>query len=143
MNSSLKLHGIATVNLWAADIPAAQQWYSQIFGIEPYFVRPPAPEPPAYIEYRVGDYSQELGIVDSKYALPGTAGSPAGAVVYWHVDDVPAAVQRLVSMGATEREAPADRGEGFITATVVDPFGNILGVMFNPHYLEVRAGQAL
>ena len=27
--------------------------------------------------------------------------------------------------------------EGFITASVVDPFGNVLGIMYNPHYLEV------
>ena len=30
-----------------------------------------------------------------------------------------------------------DRGHGFVTASVVDPFGNILGFMNNPHYLEV------
>lgn len=40
-------------------------------------------------------------------------------------------------MGAKEYEAPMDCGEGFITASVVDPFGNILGIMHNPHYLEV------
>lgn len=25
----------------------------------------------------------------------------------------------------------------FVTAAVLDPFGNILGVMYNPHYLEI------
>ena len=40
-------------------------------------------------------------------------------------------------MGATQLEPPQDRGDGFITATVVDPFGNILGIMYNPHYLEI------
>jgi hypothetical protein len=24
-----------------------------------------------------------------------------------------------------------------VTAAVVDPFGNVLGVMYNPHYLEM------
>jgi hypothetical protein len=24
-----------------------------------------------------------------------------------------------------------------VTASVVDPFGNVLGVMSNPHYLEI------
>jgi hypothetical protein len=24
-----------------------------------------------------------------------------------------------------------------VTAAVVDPFGNVLGVMYNPHYLEI------
>jgi hypothetical protein len=40
-------------------------------------------------------------------------------------------------MGATQHEPPRDRGRGFITATAIDPFGNLLGVMYNPHYLEV------
>jgi hypothetical protein len=40
-------------------------------------------------------------------------------------------------MGATQLEAPVDRSEGYITASVVDLFGNILGIMYNPHYLEV------
>jgi len=40
-------------------------------------------------------------------------------------------------MGAKQLEAPHDRRQGFITASVVDPFGNILGIMYNPHYLEV------
>ena len=43
-------------------------------------------------------------------------------------------------MGATEYQPLTERGTGFITASVVDPFGNILGVMYNPHYLEVLAG---
>jgi len=28
---------------------------------------------------------------------------------------------------------------GFVTASVVDPFGNVLGLMRSPHYLEVLA----
>ncbi len=57
--------------------------------------------------------------------------------MYWHVDDVKATLQKLLKMGAQQHEAPTDRGHGFITAAVVDPFGNILGIMYNPHYLEV------
>ncbi len=46
--------------------------------------------------------------------------------------------QRLLEHGATELQPITKRGdEGFVTASVVDPFGNILGVMTNPHYLEV------
>lgn len=49
--------------------------------------------------------------------------------------DLPAALQRLVSMGAKEHQPIIDRGgQGFVTASVVDPFGNILGIMTNPHY---------
>ena len=31
---------------------------------------------------------------------------------------------------------------GFVTASVVDPFGNVLGIMYNPHYVETVAGRA-
>lgn len=60
-------------------------------------------------------------------------------MAFWHVDDLPATLERLLSLGAKEREAPTERGHGFVTATVIDPFGNILGIMSNPHYLEVLA----
>jgi predicted enzyme related to lactoylglutathione lyase len=106
-------------------------------GIEPYFNRPP------YIEFRLGDYQHELGILDRRYSQaepsPGPRPGPAGAVVYWHVDDAAAAVERLVSLGAREFEAPRDFGEGFIGTSVVDPFGNILAMMHNPHYLDILA----
>jgi predicted enzyme related to lactoylglutathione lyase len=57
-------------------------------------------------------------------------------VIYWAVDDVRASFERLLSLGATVHEEPVERGPGFVTASVVDPFGNILGVMFNQHYLD-------
>ena len=68
------------------------------------------------------------------------APSGPGAVMYWQVDDLAATVDRLLSMGAAEYEQITARGDtSFVTASVVDPFGNILGVMTNPHYLEVLA----
>ncbi|HEX2037830.1 MAG TPA: hypothetical protein VHS99_26970, partial [Chloroflexota bacterium] len=51
--------------------------------------------------------------------------------------DVPATLERLMAMGAAPHQPPRDSGQGFISASVVDPFGNILGVMYNPHYVEV------
>jgi predicted enzyme related to lactoylglutathione lyase len=65
----------------------------------------------------------------------------AGVVLYWHVDDVDAVLKKAVSIGAKQLEAPQDRGHGFITATLVDPFGNILGIMYNPHYLDMLAAR--
>ena len=134
------LRGIATVSLYAADLAAAQRWYTELLGMEPYFNRP------GYIEFRIGDYQHELGIIDSKYAPDGAtvspAGatvSPAGAIVYWHVDDLPATLEKVLALGARAHGAITERGAGFITASVVDPFGNILGIMTNPHYLDVLA----
>ena len=92
---------------------------------------------PGYIEFRIGDYQHELGIIDRRYAPAGAPDGPGGEIVFWHVDDVAAAVARLLSLGAKEYEPITERGDGFVTASVVDPFGNILGVMYNAHYLEV------
>jgi len=30
-----------------------------------------------------------------------------------------------------------ERGPGFVTASVVDPFGNILSVMYNQHFVDM------
>jgi len=122
-------------------VTAAQRWYTELLGIEPYFVCP-IEGTPAYVEFRIGDYQHELGIVDRRFAAHGRPDQAGGAVVYWHVDDVPASFDRLVSLGATVHEKPVERGPGFVTASVVDPFENILGVMYNEHYLDILESQA-
>jgi catechol 2,3-dioxygenase-like lactoylglutathione lyase family enzyme len=128
------LRGLSTVNFFAADHAAARQWYTEFLGVEPYFERP------GYVEFRVGDYQHELGIIDSAF-VPGMGNDGrAGGIVYWHVDDLEATFQRLLSMGAREHDGPRDRGtKGFRTASVIDPFGNLMGIMINPHYLEILA----
>ncbi|GAA4283311.1 VOC family protein [Brevibacterium daeguense] len=135
--------GFATVSFYADDLSAAREWYAELFGLAPYYAFPHPPAPPAYLEFRVGDDEDELGIIDRKYAPQGAAGgpegrpSPGGAVVFWHVDDLPAIVEKLLAMGAAEYEPVTERESGFTTASFVDPFGNILGVMHNPHFLEM------
>jgi predicted enzyme related to lactoylglutathione lyase len=89
------------------------------------------------VEFRIGDYQHELGIIDRRFTPPGLAAGPGGAVVYWHVEDVAATLDRLVVLGATPLEALIERGPGFVTASVVDPFGNVLGIMHNRHYLDI------
>ena len=126
------LRGFALVSYWADDLEAAKEWYAELLGIEPYFERP------GYCEFRVGDYQHELGLIDSRYEPEAATAGPGGAVLYWHVDDVAAAFERMLSMGASAYEAFTHRGQaGFVTASMVDPFENVLGVMYNPHYLEV------
>lgn len=136
-NETTSRRGLATVSFWAADLDAATDWYTQLLGIEPYFIRPPAPAPTAYVEFHAGDYQHEIGIIDSSYAPTSAATTPGGAVVYWHLDDLKGTYEKLLAMGAVEYQPPTDREEGFTTAAVVDPFGNVLGIMHNPHYLDV------
>lgn len=131
--------GFATITFYADDLAAARDWYTELLGIEAYYAYPHAPEQPAYVEFRVGDDEDELGFVDRKYAPGNKPTDPGGAVLFWHVDDLPATVAKLLAMGAKEYEPITEREAGFVTASVVDPFGNVLGVMHNPHYLEMLA----
>ena len=61
------LRGLSTVVYFAADVPAAVTWYSEMLGTEPYFRRD-AGGRPAYVEFRIGDYQHELGLLDSRFA---------------------------------------------------------------------------
>lgn len=58
-----------------------------------------------------------------------------------HVDDVAEMLKKVLAKGAKEYEPLINREAGFVTASVVDPFGNILGLMCNPHYLEILASK--
>ena len=136
----MTLRGFATLNIWADDVPAAAAWYTELVGVAPYFERPGPDGRPAYVEFRIGDYQAELGIIDRRWAPPGASAEPGGVLMNWHVDDIEATMARLLAMGAKEYQPITPRGEGFVTAAVIDPFGNVLGVMYNPHYLEILAG---
>jgi len=104
------------------DLTKAKAWYSKVLGIEPYF------DQPFYVGFNVGGY--ELGL-DPDPSSPAGAG---GVVVYWGVSDADAALKRLLSLGAAERTDVQDVGEGIRVATVLDPFGNVFGVIENPHF---------
>ncbi len=133
------LRGMATVNYWADDLKAARKWYEELFGLEAYF-NYPSVEEPAYVEFRLGDDEDEFGIIDRKYAPKSMQAGPGGAVMLWHVDDIEATFKKLLDAGAKEYEPITRRSSDFITASVVDPFGNVVGIMNNPHWIELHGG---
>lgn len=115
--------GLRTAAYAVEDLQAAKEWYSKVLGFEPYF------DEPFYVGFNVGGY--ELGLHP---AGDGTPTGLGGATVYWGVDDIEAAVARLTELGATAHGAILDVGEGILVASVVDPFGNLLGVIKNPNF---------
>lgn len=131
------LRGLANLNLVADDMPAAVAWYADVLGAQPYFVRP-EDGPVEYAEWRFGDDEDELALMSSAYrpALDG----PGGAIVSLHVDDVAAALASLVERGAAVFEPLIERGDGFVTASIADPFGNVLGLMHSPHWAARHDG---
>ncbi|MDN5758614.1 MAG: VOC family protein [Tomitella sp.] len=126
------LKGLTTMVLTADDVDAAAEWYADFLGQAPYFRQPPE-GPAAYVEFRIGPDEDELGIMDRSYSPEGTtAGS--SSVTHWHVDDVAKALTDLVGRGATVHTPATPRGPEFVTASVIDPFGNVLGLMYSPHW---------
>jgi predicted enzyme related to lactoylglutathione lyase len=115
--------GLRTVIYHAPDLARTKAWYSEVLGIEPYF------DQPFYVGFNVGGY--ELGLDPDASSTPGGNG---GIAAYWGVVDAEATLRRLIGLGAKERSAVQEVGEGIRVATVLDPFGNILGVIENPHF---------
>lgn len=116
------IKGLRTAVYKVADLEAAKTWYSKILGIEPYF------DEPFYVGYNVGGY--ELGLDPDQTGV--TVGNSVG--VYWGVDDVSSAIEKWRSEGVVINDEPADVGGGIIVASALDPFGNVFGIIQNPHF---------
>lgn len=114
--------GLRTAKYEVQDMAKAKQWYSKALGMEPYF-----DQPEFYVGYNVGGY--DLGLVPAPKAQTKRA---AAGVAYWGVQDAHAAYKRLMELGATPVEAVQDVGGGMLVGEVRDPFGNILGIIYNP-----------
>jgi catechol 2,3-dioxygenase-like lactoylglutathione lyase family enzyme len=116
---AIALEGLRTVIYPAPVLDASKAWWTTFLGFGPYF------DEPFYVGFDVGGY--ELGL------LP-TADPADGALTYWGVADVAAAVVAAVAEGATEHTPAAEVGDGIVTATVRTPPGAILGLIHNPHF---------
>lgn len=112
------LLGLRTAIYHVEDIAAAKLWYMKVLGFPPYF------DQPFYVGFNVGGY--ELGLT------PDGGSQAVGA--YWGVKDIEAAHARLLELGAEPRNDVQDVGEGIRTADVVDPWGNVFGLIENPHF---------
>jgi len=116
--------GLRTVIYPVADLAAGKAFYTQVLGVAPYF------DQPFYVGYSVGGF--ELGLVPD-----GTPG-PGGASALWGTPDAAAELARLAGLGAAVHEPVKDVGEGIKVAAVRDPFGNVFGIIENPHF-DVKA----
>jgi len=118
--------GLRTVIYPAPDLAGATDWYAKVLGHGPYF------DQPFYVGFAVGGF--ELGLVPD--AEPGVQGSRA----LWGVDDADRELARLVELGGAIVEPVTEVGEGIRVASVRDPFGNLFGIIQNPHFkaAEVR-----
>jgi predicted enzyme related to lactoylglutathione lyase len=125
------IKGLATVIYHVADLDRAKAWYSKAFQTTPYF------DQPFYVGFTIKGY--ELGLDSDRTG--GSAG-PGGSVPYWRVDEIDAAVRHFAGAGAVVVAQAKDVGDGIKVATVSDPFGNLIGLIENPHFALPTSGDA-
>ena len=109
-------YGIKTVLHPVSDLATAKAMYTALLGV------PPQTDGPYYVGFEAA--GQQIGLV------PG--GGPQGMtspVAYWHVTDIEAKITELTAAGATVKEAAHEVGGGRTVATVIDPDGNVLGLL--------------
>lgn len=116
------IKGLRTVIYQVDDLEKAKNWYSQILGFAPYF------DEPFYVGFNVGGF--ELGLdPNGENVAKGN-----NATAYWGVENVQAATEKLQSLGAETVAESTNVGEGIYVAQFKDPFGNVFGIIENPHF---------
>lgn len=115
--------GLRTVVYRVPDLAAAKAWYAEAFRAEPYF------DQPFYVGFNIGGY--ELGLLPDDTE---PAHSADNVSVHWGVEDIEAEVARLIEAGATANEPPTNVGGPIVVASVKDPWGNLLGLIYNPTF---------
>lgn len=115
--------GLRTTIYRVSDMEKATEWYSKAFDTTPYF------NEPFYAGFDIQGYELGLRPEDAP-----TSEKAESVVSYWGVENIQVAYDRLLELGASEHESPYAVGGEIMTATVKDPFGNVIGLIFNPHF---------
>ncbi len=121
-----KILGLRTTIYKVSDLTAAKEWYSEAFDTQPYF------DEPFYTGFEIGGY--ELGLQPDENTLTEKADS---VLTYWGVEDINGEYDRLLASGAREHEQPQHVGGDIVVASVKDPWGNVIGLIYNPHFKVV------
>jgi predicted enzyme related to lactoylglutathione lyase len=121
------IFGLRTCIYQVDDIEKAKAWYTKAFGKAPYF------NEPYYVGYNIGGY--ELGLLPEE--KPAHVKSD-NVLTYWGVEEIQKVYEHFIEAGATEHEKPHSVGGPLMVASVKDPWGNVIGLIYNPAFkLEV------
>lgn len=118
-----KILGLRTTIYKVPDLSKAKEWYSKAFETTPYF------DEPYYVGFNIGGF--ELGLQPTETLIKENV---ENVVSYWGVEDIEECYNKLINLGATEHEQPFNVGGDIVTATVKDPFGNLIGLIYNPTF---------
>lgn len=115
--------GLRTCIYKVTDLRSATEWYAKAFGTEPYF------NEVFYVGFNIAGY--ELGLISDENP---TTGKGDGVNTYWGVENVEKEYKRLISLGATDYEEPHNVGGELVVGAVKDPWGNVVGMIYNPEF---------
>lgn len=115
--------GLRTTIYKVSDLNKAREWYEKAFDTKAYFIED------FYVGFSIGGY--ELGLLpDSKPTVQKTE----NVIAYWGVKDINESFAKLIENGAITNEKPENVGGEIWTASVKDPWGNVIGIINNPHF---------
>lgn len=115
--------GLRTTVYKTNELAKAKNWYAKAFQTSPYF------DEDFYVGFNIGGY--ELGL------LPETETPPLktySVIAYWGVDDINKTYSHLIESGAVAHEKPTNVGGELMVASVIDPWGNVIGIIYNPAF---------
>ena len=113
--------GLRTAIYRVPDLAKAKAWYTEAFEKAPYF------DEPFYVGFNIGGF--ELGLLPLEDRVLSTADN---VMVYWGVEQIETVYQKLLELGASVHEAPNNVGGPLMVASVRDPWGNVIGLIYNP-----------
>lgn len=114
--------GLRTTIYKVPILEEAKEWYSKAFKTKPYF------DEPFYVGFNIQGY--ELGLLPDE----GAAEKAENVLSYWGVEDIQKTYNHLIELGAATHEEPTNVGGDLMVATAKDPWGNIIGIIYNPHF---------
>lgn len=115
--------GLRTTIYKVANLDKAKEWYAKAFATPPYF------EETFYVGFNILGY--ELGLLPEESP---TTEKPESVLTYWGVNDIEKEYNRLLELGAKENEKPTNVGGELMVASVKDPWGNVIGLIYNPAF---------
>ncbi len=120
---STSILGLRTTIYKVGDLGKAKAWYAKAFQVAPYF------DQAFYVGFNVAGY--ELGLMEDDTS---TADKTANVLSYWGVENIEQEVERFIELGATAETKPTNVGGEIRVATVIDPWGNVIGLIYNPDF---------
>ncbi|PKQ69420.1 VOC family protein [Labilibaculum manganireducens] len=115
--------GLRTTIYKTNELSKAKLWYSRAFETSPYF------DEDFYVGFNIGGF--ELGLLPE---TDSNASKTDNVLSYWGVDDINKTFSHLIEVGAAVHEQPTNVGGELWVASVKDPWGNVIGIIYNPEF---------